>query len=428
MTYSEGKVVTRNSDDMKRIPKRKFKKDKYIFTAGGVLLFILSFLILGILEGEDTPNVNLEKRIKNRDVKAQLKNIEKIRKQKLEKEKQIKDEIFLGDDHDVLEIADEIIGRLKKKEDHASQEHFEIEEKEEPVFKEDKDSDMSLFSDFDPDSLNEDTNKYPIESGLSKAKKKKRSEKTERKRSSLIAWSSKKGRYNGGSQHFIGSSGKKNSAQSGLKSNTRNKNEIIYNRHPVVKIFEGSFIDGVLANTVVTDKFESPVVCRVTRDFCDETGKYVVIPSNSKIIGTAAAVVNNQNSRLIIRFHRIILPNGISILIESEKERMIAAGPDGGMGVKGKKNSHLLKKYGSALFYGLLSGVGRVLNGAGQGSRGTSIFVGRSSENFELLNERIAAENMSVLPTISLKPGSEMKIYISRDILISAYSVIEPVH
>ena len=89
-------------------------------------------------------------------------------------------------------------------------------------------------------------------------------------------------------------------------------------------LFEGEMIDAVLVNRIIADTEPSPVVCQISKDVFDNTGRYVVLPANSRIVGVSQVVNYKGAHRLFISFHRIILPNGPSIDFPPSKKAMKA--------------------------------------------------------------------------------------------------------
>ncbi|HQP75103.1 MAG TPA: TrbI/VirB10 family protein, partial [Acidobacteriota bacterium] len=90
-------------------------------------------------------------------------------------------------------------------------------------------------------------------------------------------------------------------------------NTVVFGLLPPVKVAEGEFIDTVLAHRIVSDTEESPVVCAVSRDLIDDSGRFVVVPAGARLVGRSQVIHYMGASRLFIRFERLILPGGHSI-------------------------------------------------------------------------------------------------------------------
>jgi len=195
---------------------------------------------------------------------------------------------------------------------------------------------------------------------------------------------------------------------------------IIYNNLAPVKCFQGQNLDCVLLHKLIADTEEAPVVVAVSKDFFDATAKYVVIPSGTRVIGRSQVINYNGAARLYVWFDRIILPNGISVPLPQSGSGLDV---QGALGIVSNVNRHFWQKYSSAIFVGLLDG----LSGLAQSNTSDAqmqYMFGRTSENFGEVNKEIMRFNGNIVPTISVNSGHKIKINLSADIIISAFSLI----
>jgi len=200
------------------------------------------------------------------------------------------------------------------------------------------------------------------------------------------------------------------------------KTAVIYTEHAPVTLFEGEMIESVLLNRIIADTEPSPVICQISRDVFDNTGRYVVLPANSRIVGLSQVVNYKGAHRLFISFHRIILPNGPSIDFPPSKKALKALDSTGALGVVSKVERHWFLQFGTAIFFGVLDGIA----GAAQRSQDLystrSIVLGRTSENFQRILDNIMSQYSTIVPTIRVDQGKRLKIYLSDDVLISPYA------
>ncbi len=87
-------------------------RDRIFITAGGLVIFILTFFLYGIMEEPEDPG-HKEIVTDNRDILAQIDQLEEEKKMKEEKLGMIKNEIFLGKNTAVNEYAESLINDLK---------------------------------------------------------------------------------------------------------------------------------------------------------------------------------------------------------------------------------------------------------------------------------------------------------------------------
>ncbi len=201
-------------------------------------------------------------------------------------------------------------------------------------------------------------------------------------------------------------------------------NALIYNhQYEPVTVFEGEFIDGVLLNKVVAGVDNSVVLVSVCKDYFDRSGRYVVFPAGTRIIGSTHQVGSQAASRLFISFQRMILPNGVSVTFP-DNHKALALDREGTTGVSSKVNRHVFMKYRSSLLVGLLDGIGSVVQSRLKLSP-WQMLLNEISRSYSGVNKNILNRDQDILPTITIKAGTEIKIYIANDIKISPYKLIE---
>ncbi|MBN1570709.1 MAG: hypothetical protein JXA73_22900 [Acidobacteria bacterium] len=203
------------------------------------------------------------------------------------------------------------------------------------------------------------------------------------------------------------------------------KTELIYTDYPPVTLYEGEMLEAVLVNRIIADTEPAPVVCQISKDVFDHGAGYVVIPASSRIVGVSQVVNYKGAHRLFINFHRIILPNGPSIDLPVSQKALKALDETGAMGVTSHVDRHWFLQFGTAIFFGVLDG----LSGAAQRSSDIystrSLVLGRTSDNFQKILDKIMDQYSSVVPTIRVDQGKTMKIYLSDDILVSPFARIK---
>ena len=81
------------------------------------------------------------------------------------------------------------------------------------------------------------------------------------------------------------------------------------------RIHEGSFLEGVLL-TQLSDDFPGPVLAMVSIPFYSADRQRILIPRGARVVGTARAVQDPDQSRLAVAFHRLMMPDGSWIDLE----------------------------------------------------------------------------------------------------------------
>ena len=199
-------------------------------------------------------------------------------------------------------------------------------------------------------------------------------------------------------------------------------NSVVFGPLPPVKVAEGEFIDTVLAHRIVSDTEESPVVCAVSRDLIDDSGRFVVVPAGARLVGRSQVVNYMGASRLFIRFERLILPGGHSIAFPGSQRALAALDQTGALGAVTDVNRHWLLQFGTAIFVGVLEGLGAAAQQHTDPYSGRAYVIEDTTDNFEKILNTIMQRYTNIVPTITVGQGYRMKVFLTEDILISPYA------
>jgi len=199
---------------------------------------------------------------------------------------------------------------------------------------------------------------------------------------------------------------------------------------PDETVREGKFLDCVLINRVESDIAESPVMAQVARDFVSLDGKQVLVPSGAKLMGTAGRIQSLQQARLYLKFHKIVFPRR-----PDEEVPKVAWFPSrafpamdalGSLGVKDRVNRHLMLQFGAALALGVVDGLAAQAEGPNAGTTPTArdAVIQRSSQNFGRVADAVIQRYANVVPTVTLREGTKLKVYFTQDVLLTPYMAI----
>jgi type IV secretion system protein TrbI len=182
-------------------------------------------------------------------------------------------------------------------------------------------------------------------------------------------------------------------------------------------VFEGSIIETLLINRL-SGAFAGPVDCLVTNDIYSRDGQHSLVPSGTKVLGETKKVEAFGQQRLAIVFHRLIMPDGFSVNLDQFK----GLNQVGETALRDKVNNHYLQIFGASLAVGILGGIaeagtGNVLNNSpldqARAGFGSSLAVS---------SEHILDRFLNILPTVTIREGSRVKIYLSDDLLLPDYA------
>ena len=196
----------------------------------------------------------------------------------------------------------------------------------------------------------------------------------------------------------------------------------IYNEHNLQKpvspytLMAGSIIPASLVTGLNSD-LPGFVIGQVTENVYDTvSGRYLLIPQGTKIIGKYDSVVAFGQKRALVVWQRLIRPDGSSMVIDN-----LPATDEGGYaGLEDRVDFHtwsLLKGIGLAT----LLGVGSELTlGRNQGDL-VSALEQSAIKNTDQAGQSLVQRQLDVQPTLTVRPGWPLRIIVHKDLVLEPY-------
>ena len=171
------------------------------------------------------------------------------------------------------------------------------------------------------------------------------------------------------------------------------------------RIYEGSFLEGVLL-TQLTGDFPGPVLATVSVPFYSADRQRVLIPRGARVVGTARAVQDPDQSRLAVAFHRLIMPDGSWIDLEFTGLNQAGEGA-----LQDQVDRHYFSTFAAAGAVGVVSGLA-LAGGSPFGLRaGVGQGLGQSATS-------VLDRFLNRLPTITIRAGHRLRIWFTSDVLV----------
>lgn len=159
------------------------------------------------------------------------------------------------------------------------------------------------------------------------------------------------------------------------------------------------------------------VLAQVTHDVRDSaTGRIVLVPQGARLIGRYDDSVAYGQRRALLVWNRIVFPDGSSV----ELDDMPATDASGYAGVEDRVDSHswqLLK--GVAL--STLLGVGTQLSLGSSESDLVRAIRESTQQNAAHAGDQVTTRNLSVQPTITVRPGWPVRAVVNRDLILQPW-------
>lgn len=182
-------------------------------------------------------------------------------------------------------------------------------------------------------------------------------------------------------------------------------------------IFEGTVFETVLLNRL-DGQFTGPVECLVTNDIYSHDRQHLLIPSGTKVLGEAKRVDTFGQTRLAVAFHRLIMPDGYSVSLDQFK----GMNQIGDTGLRDQVNNHYLKIFGASLAVGAIGGIAEAGSDGLLTQSGTQSIQAGVGQSLGQTSQRILDKFLNILPTVTIREGHRVKIYLSGDLALPDYS------
>ncbi len=182
-------------------------------------------------------------------------------------------------------------------------------------------------------------------------------------------------------------------------------------------IFEGTVLETVLLNRL-DGQFTGPVECLITNDIYSHDRQHLLIPSGTKVLGEAKRVDTFGQTRLAVAFHRLIMPDGYSVSLDQFK----GMNQIGDTGLRDQVNNHYLKIFGASLAVGAIGGIAQAGSGGLLTQSGTQSIQAGVGQSMGQTSQRILDKFLNILPTVTIREGHRVKIYLAGDLAVPDYA------
>lgn len=181
----------------------------------------------------------------------------------------------------------------------------------------------------------------------------------------------------------------------------------------------GTIIPAALITGVRSD-LPGQITAQVTENIFDSpTGRAKLVPQGSRLIGIYDSQVAFGQSRVLLVWTRLIMPNGHSIVLERQQ----GADAGGYSGLEDEVDNHWAELFKAALLSTVL-GVGAELGSGADGGSNTDIIQALRLSAANSLNQtgqQVVRRNLNIQPTLTIRPGFPVRVIVNRDLVLEPY-------
>ena len=184
-------------------------------------------------------------------------------------------------------------------------------------------------------------------------------------------------------------------------------------------LYEGTILDTVLMNRLDGDE-SGPVKVLVTNPVYSHDRQHVLIPEGSIILGESRKIGQagfGQQRRMALVFHRLLMPDGYSV----DLDRFQGLDQIGETGIKDKVDNHYFEIFGASIALGIVGGAAEIsAANSGAFATGTDALKSGIGSSLSQSGANILDKFLNIPPTITIREGHRIKVYISQDLLLPA--------
>ena len=178
----------------------------------------------------------------------------------------------------------------------------------------------------------------------------------------------------------------------------------------------GTVIPAALITGIRSD-LPGQITAQVTENVYDTpTGRARLIPQGARLIGIYDSQVAFGQSRVLLVWTRLLMPNGRSIVLE----RQPGADTAGYAGLEDGVDNHWLELFKAAALSTLL-GVGTELGSSGNDSDIIQALRRGAGDSLNQTGQQVVRRNLNIQPTLTIRPGFPVRVIVNRDLVLEPY-------
>jgi len=181
----------------------------------------------------------------------------------------------------------------------------------------------------------------------------------------------------------------------------------------------GTIIPAALITGIRSD-LPGQISAQITENIFDTpTGRAKLVPQGSRLLGIYDSQVAFGQSRVLLVWTRLIMPNGRSIVLERQQ----GADTGGYSGLEDEVDNHWAELFRAALLSTIL-GVGAELGSGADTGNNTDIVQALRLSAANSLNQtgqQVVRRNLNIQPTLTIRPGFPIRVIVNRDLVLALY-------
>lgn len=177
----------------------------------------------------------------------------------------------------------------------------------------------------------------------------------------------------------------------------------------------GTVIPAALITGIKSD-LPGQITAQVTEHVYDSpTGSHLLIPQGARLIGAYDSQVAFGQSRVLLVWNRLIMPDGSSIVLE----RLQGADTQGFSGLQDEVDYHWGQLFKAAVLSTLL-GIGTELSTDDESDFARAVRES-AQDSASDIGHQIVRRQLNIQPALTIRPGFPVRVIVNRDLVMKPY-------
>ncbi len=198
---------------------------------------------------------------------------------------------------------------------------------------------------------------------------------------------------------------------------------------PLNSIWQGTIFEATLTSNICTD-LPGECTAVITKNvYSSQDGSVLLIPQNSKLLGSYNSSISYSQSRVQVGWHTLIRPDGYEVSLGN----MNATDEQGASGLKGLINDHPFQYLKAIALMSAFNIISQEFESSSLNTDNQYVqnILANSMEVTNTLGSKLIDRAMDVQPTITIKAGKKINIVANENLILPAlepYEVSSPYH
>ncbi|MBH5370508.1 TrbI/VirB10 family protein [Bradyrhizobium glycinis] len=182
----------------------------------------------------------------------------------------------------------------------------------------------------------------------------------------------------------------------------------------------GTVIPGALITGIRSD-LPGQITAQVTENVFDTpTGRFLLVPQGARLIGIYDSQVSFGQSRVLLVWTRLMMPNGRSIVLERQPGTDTA----GYAGLEDQVDNHWGELFKAAALSTFLA-VGTELGAGSDTNSNDSAIIQAlrhgASDSLNQTGQQVVRRSLNIQPTLTVRPGFPIRVIVNHDLILTPY-------